>query len=94
MNDDVSRFPQTTNSVLMIRPAAFYSNPETARTNAFQAPEPDDATALAQAEFDGMVAALREHGARVVVVEEGVPVGIVSISDVVRELEIGRLVSG
>ncbi len=61
---------QTTDTVLMVRPAVFFSNPETAQTNAFQTPEPDDATQLARAEFDAMVAALREHGVRVVVVED------------------------
>ncbi|MEM6641315.1 MAG: arginine deiminase-related protein [Pseudomonadota bacterium] len=58
---------QTTDTVLMVRPHRFYSNPETAITNAFQTPEPDDATTLALSEFDAMVAALSDAGVRVIV---------------------------
>ena len=54
---------QITSSVLMIRPARFRSNPETAGTNAFQHPGDErDVLARAQREFDGLVAVLRAHG--------------------------------
>lgn len=64
---------QLTDTVLMIRPAAFQYNPETAANNFFQNP-----TALAQQElqeavlreFDAMVDALRGKGIRVIVVED------------------------
>jgi hypothetical protein len=66
--------PQTTARVLMIRPARFRSNPETAGTNAFQRPGTnegaDDVLARAQREFDGLVAALRAHGVDVHVVDD------------------------
>ena len=61
---------QTTGRVLMVRPHTFFSNPETASSNAFQIPEPEEATALAQGEFDAMVASLRDHGVDVIVVED------------------------
>ncbi len=58
--------PQITRRVLMIRPAGFGSNPETAASNAFQQDLGDaDADAVhrrALAEFEGLVAALRAHG--------------------------------
>jgi hypothetical protein len=73
-----ARDSQTTSTVLMVRPARFQSNPETAATNAFQRGDPmevgdvGDAGVLARAraEFDGLVAALREHGVEVLVVED------------------------
>ena len=61
------------------------------------AAHPLDEIALADPQdqvLDALQRMERSMPQRVVVVEEGVPVGIVSISDVVRELEIGRLVSG
>lgn len=63
---------QTTSCVLMIRPARFGANPETAATNAFQRGGAGDAAVLARArlEFDGLVAALRAHEVEVVVVED------------------------
>ena len=61
---------QCADAVLMIRPACFGYNPETAASNAFQhAERPADAAASAQAEFDALAAAL---------VGEGVPVCIVA----------------
>ncbi|MEX0899064.1 MAG: arginine deiminase-related protein [Gammaproteobacteria bacterium] len=57
--------PQTTRSVLMIRPAHFRSNPETAPSNAFQHLEavPDRvAHAAAILEFTRVVSALTEAG--------------------------------
>lgn len=58
---------QTTDHVLMVRPAHFMANPETMFSNAFQkAPNIDvDAQALALGEFDGYVAALRTAGVNV-----------------------------
>lgn len=65
--------PQTTDRVLMIRPAVFGANPETAATNAFQRGAEGSAAELlarARAEFDGLVAALRKHGVEVLVLED------------------------
>ncbi|MEM7081190.1 MAG: arginine deiminase-related protein [Pseudomonadota bacterium] len=63
---------QSAPCVLMVRPACFYSNPETAKTNEFQHAIAADVDALdmAQAEFDGAAATLREAGVQVVVVED------------------------
>jgi len=64
---------QNTNSVLMIRPARFYPNPETARDNAFQSRADFDAQALAAAarsEFDAAVQTLRDVGVRVHMFED------------------------
>ena len=63
---------QCTASVLMIRPAAFYSNPETLGTNTFQhavsAPRAET-LAAAQAEFDTAAGALIDAGIEVVIAE-------------------------
>ena len=64
---------QLTDTILMIRPAAFQYNPETAANNFFQ-----NRTTLAQhelqgavlREFDAMVEALRSKGIQVIVVED------------------------
>ena len=64
---------QSTNSVLMIRPARFYPNPETAQDNAFQSRADFDAQALAAAarsEFDAAVQTLRDVGVRVHMFED------------------------
>jgi hypothetical protein len=64
---------QSTNSVLMIRPARFYSNPETAADNAFQRNADRDSealTPLARKEFDTAVQTLREAGINVHVFED------------------------
>ena len=64
---------QTTDTVLMIRPAAFRSNPETAASNAFQdtdAMPAEEAAVYALAEFDTAVAALRNMGVTVCVVDD------------------------
>jgi len=65
---------QSTNAVLMIRPHRFYPNPETAEDNAFQraaaSAEPDELSAAARAEFDRVVATLRDAGVTVHVVED------------------------
>ena len=63
---------QCTSAVLMIRPATFYSNPETIGTNPFQhavsAPRANT-LAAAQAEFDAAATALSDAGIEVVVAE-------------------------
>jgi hypothetical protein len=61
---------QTARTVLMVRPAAFYANPETSATNPFQnalAVPPSATLAAAQAEFDAVVAALAGAGVEVIV---------------------------
>jgi hypothetical protein len=64
---------QTTSDVLLIRPAAFGYNSETATTNAFQQARAREATTLqtsATAELDGLVAALREAGVGALVFDD------------------------
>ncbi|HET7308270.1 MAG TPA: arginine deiminase-related protein [Gammaproteobacteria bacterium] len=62
---------QTTDTVLMIRPARFHSNPLTAASNAFQQAEPGhDAAAvqqLAEQEFEALAGALKDAGVNVIV---------------------------
>src|SRR5947208_11931291 len=63
----------STNPVLMIRPARFYPNPETATDNAFQrnAEHGSDAlTQVARKEFDAAVQTLRAAGVNVHVFED------------------------
>ncbi|KMJ54335.1 amidinotransferase [Vogesella sp. EB] len=63
---------QTTRNIVMIRPAHFFSNPETRASNRFQKPGQDDAAAqdCARAEFDGYVTALRTAGVSVLVIDD------------------------
>ena len=62
---------QCADAVLMVRPACFAYNPETAATNAFQHPDgPVDAAAIARAEFDAFAGALRGEGVRVCVADD------------------------
>jgi len=65
---------QTTSTLLMIRPAAFGFNPQTATDNAFQQSEGAENTAAIQTqaleEFDNFVKKLREVGVQVIVVED------------------------
>jgi len=63
---------QTTNTVLMIRPARFAFNPDTAINNRFQRPPLDPLSAQQKAleEFDGYVDTLRRHGVEVLVVQD------------------------
>src|SRR5437867_9821774 len=65
--------PQSTDSVLMIRPSRFYPNPETAADNAFQRDANRDSDALAllaRKEFDAAVQALCAAGVNVHVFED------------------------
>jgi len=64
--------PQSTDTVLMVRPARFGSNPQTRGSNAFQSSEDAarDAGSKATAEFDEMVADLRGAGVRVLVLDD------------------------
>ncbi|WP_424986582.1 citrulline utilization hydrolase CtlX [Microbulbifer sp. S227A] len=64
---------QAPSSVIMIRPHAFRSNPETRGDNAFQSALPlsdDEIAALARDEFDAAVARLRNAGVTVHVFED------------------------
>ncbi len=65
---------QTTSTVLMIRPAHFGFNEETAASNAFQQKsdlsDHADIRAKALAEFDGMTQQLRDAGITVLVMED------------------------
>lgn len=57
----------------MVRPANFGFNPETATNNFYQRKDPrsqKEINALAQEEFDGFVALLRQRGVKVLVVED------------------------
>ena len=65
---------QSTDTVLMIRPASFKYNVETAQSNAFQkAPNIENPNDLALQEFDSMVAILRAEGVNVWVEEDPAP---------------------
>ena len=64
---------QAPEAVVMIRPHAFHSNPETAADNAFQRRGEADATTItarALAEFDNAVKTLRDRGVTVHVFED------------------------
>ena len=62
---------QCADAVLMIRPARFGANPETADSNRFQRGGADtDAPEAARSEFDGLVARLRDAGVLVEVAED------------------------
>lgn len=64
---------QITNTIMMLRPAAFGFNEETAKSNYFQNAEGKDDTnisKIALSEFDEVVNKLREHGIDVLVVED------------------------
>jgi hypothetical protein len=62
---------QCAGAVLMIRPAAFDYNPETALTNRMQRPEGStDSAARARSEFDGVVRALQSEGISVCAVAD------------------------
>lgn len=65
---------QVTNTVLMVRPANFGFNHETADNNAFQVNDetlsPQEIAALAQKEFDGLAMKLKDAGVEVIVIED------------------------
>lgn len=65
---------QISDTILMIRPASFGFNPETAESNAFQSSVMEHTATeirqLAQTEFDDMVKQLRASGVTVIVVED------------------------
>lgn len=71
---EMNKENQLTDKLLMIRPAAFGHNTETAATNAFQKegpdPDPDLIRSLAVKEFDQLVRVLREAGLEVLVFED------------------------
>lgn len=65
---------QITDTILMIRPAAFGPNEETASTNFFQSSsaslDRQELQQLALIEFDNMVGLLRDHGISVLVIDD------------------------
>ena len=63
---------QCAEAVLMVRPASFGYNPETAATNKFQqqAESAEEGAAAARREFEGLAGALSGEGVRVCVVED------------------------
>ena len=67
-----TRAPQTAAAVMMVRPASFGWNPETADSNRFQASAPggDASAAAAVAEFDAVATALAEAGVSVQAFED------------------------
>jgi hypothetical protein len=69
--DHPDQEPQSAGSVLMVRPARFACNPQTAASNAFQhSPTPlagNDLQAAALREFDGLSAALERAGVEVLI---------------------------
>lgn len=59
---------QTTSRVLLVKPAQFYANAETAKTNAFQtlsSESPENLTAQMEREFAGMAKTLEQNGVQV-----------------------------
>lgn len=65
--------PQTTSQLLMVRPAAFTFNTQTAPSNSFQTNlriDPADAQVRALTEFDGVAAALESRGVNVTIIED------------------------
>ncbi|NNE30356.1 MAG: amidinotransferase [Saprospiraceae bacterium] len=65
---------QTTSRILMVRPASFGFNPETASSNAFQkddqAADKQEISEKAIKEFDQMVESLRDHHVDVTVIQD------------------------
>lgn len=67
------KFSQAPSSVLMVRPAAFGFNPQTAVSNAFQSKQADSTEEISKKalqEFDQMVDSLRAHDIDVIVIED------------------------
>ena len=69
-----TREQQTTDTVFMVRPCRFQSNPLTAASNAFQAQAPADdlelSNAIARSQFDRLVVTLRDVGVNCLVFED------------------------
>lgn len=65
---------QSTDTVFLVQPCRFQSNPQTADSNAFQARVPDAdhaaSNALARTQFDGLVSALRAKGVNCLVFDD------------------------
>ena len=64
---------QLTNHILMIRPAQFRMNEQTAVNNYFQASaglSPEEVVKKSQEEFDAYVSVLKEKGVQVTVVQD------------------------
>jgi hypothetical protein len=64
---------QTSSTILMVRPANFGFNPETAESNFYQKQDSrsqEEIRTLARAEFDSFVAMLRDQGVNVLVIED------------------------
>ncbi len=65
---------QAADAVLLVRPVAFHTNPETAASNAFQrapgAASPVAEQAAAEVEFAGLVGALSQAGVETIVVDD------------------------
>jgi hypothetical protein len=63
--------PQSARAVLMVRPASFGFNPQTAASNAFQqpadSPGEDETQSLVLTEFDGLARALQRAGVEVLI---------------------------
>lgn len=69
-----SHLRQTTNHIMMVRPAAFGYNEQTAGSNAFmiqdKAHSPEEIRHMAMQEFDTMVGLLRSKGVTITVIED------------------------
>jgi hypothetical protein len=72
--DHPGQEPQSAGAVLMVRPARFGCNPQTADSNAFQAKaeplEGEDLQSVALREFHGLAAALERAGAEVLIAQD------------------------
>jgi hypothetical protein len=67
----VSGDPQTSDAVLLVRPASFGFHAEAARSNAFATATKDaDVASRATAEFEGLAGALERKGVEVLVLED------------------------
>lgn len=68
---------QSCDTLLLVRPASFGFNSQTASSNAFQKPSADvaaaDVASRARAEFDGLVDGLRRQGVHCCVVDDEAP---------------------
>ena len=65
---------QSTSNILMVRPATFRKNEETAGNNHYQKDaDVEDVHDAALDEFDGMVEDLRSRGVSVIVVDDDPP---------------------